>query len=68
MKLHAVLHTKNYKLIALYSYLKPKKGKDAADTHLLPEYFCYRHTGIQELLAPLVANAGHEGGWLTDQS
>merc|ERR1719189_1077400 len=45
-----------------------QRREDTSDAHVLSEHLCDGDPGVQELLAPLVTDAGHEAGWLPDQS
>merc|ERR1719192_694022 len=47
--------------------LEPQQGEDAPDAHVLSEDLGDRDPGIEQLLATLVTDAGHEAGWLSDQ-
>ena len=48
--------------------LEPEEGEDAADAHLLLEDLRDGHARVDQLLAALVADRGHERGRLPDQT
>lgn len=48
--------------------LEPEEPQNPSQAHLLLEDLSDGHAGINELLATLVADAGHEGGGLTNQA
>lgn len=48
--------------------LKPKQAQHPTQTHLLLKDLSDGHPSVDELLPSLITDAGHERGWLPDQS
>ena len=50
------------------SYLEPEQREHSPDAHVLLEHLRDWHAGVDQLLTALVADGGHEGGRLADQT
>lgn len=49
-------------------FLEPEEAEDPADAHLLLEDLSDGHARVDELLASLITDAGHERGRFADQA
>lgn len=48
--------------------LEPEQSQGSSQAHFRLEHLSDGHSSVDELLAPLITDTGHKGGWLTDQT